>query len=75
MKHKTYFFVIAFAAILISVDAQIVEKPIPGDPVALDTGKAAGLMLPSGVKAYFGIPFAAAPVRELRWREPHPVRG
>jgi para-nitrobenzyl esterase len=50
--------------------AQVVELPIPGDPVRTDAGLVAGLTLPSGVRAYFGIPFAAAPVRELRWRAP-----
>lgn len=66
-------FVIAAALVLAPVAAQIVEKPIPGDPVAIDTGLVAGKVLPSGVKAYFGIPFAAPPVRENRWREPQPV--
>jgi len=65
--------VIAAGVILAPVAAQIVEKPIPGDPVAIDSGLVAGKILPSGVKAYFGIPFAAAPVRENRWREPQPV--
>lgn len=32
-----------------------------------------GKVLPSGVKAYLGIPYVAAPVRELRWRDPQPV--
>jgi len=54
--------------------AQIVETPVPGDPISIDSGKVAGKVLESGVKAYFGIPFAAAPVRELRWREPQPVK-
>ena len=27
------------------------------------------------MKAYFGIPYAAAPVGDLRWREPHPVQA
>ena len=56
-----------------AAQAQIVEQPIPGDPVRIDTGKVAGKVLPSGVKAYFGIPYAAAPVRELRWRDPQPL--
>jgi para-nitrobenzyl esterase len=61
------------AAILTPLVAQIVEKRIPGDPVAIDSGLVAGKVLPSGVKAYFGVPFAAPPVRENRWREPQPV--
>jgi para-nitrobenzyl esterase len=39
----------------------------------LDTGRAEGVMLPSGVSAYLGIPYAAPPVRELRWRDPQPA--
>lgn len=53
--------------------AQIVETPIPGDPIAIDSGKVAGKKLASGVRAYFGVPFAAAPTGDLRWREPQPV--
>jgi len=53
--------------------AQVVEKPIPGDPVTIDTGKVEGKLLESGVKQYLGIPFAAPPVRDLRWREPQRV--
>lgn len=52
--------------------AQFVEAPIPGDPVSTDTGKLSGKLLPSGVRAYFGVPFAAPPVGELRWQEPQP---
>jgi para-nitrobenzyl esterase len=53
--------------------AQIVERPIPDDPVVVDSGAISGKLLDSGVRAYFGVPFAAAPVRDLRWREPQPV--
>jgi para-nitrobenzyl esterase len=50
-----------------------VTNPIPGDPVTIATGKVSGTLLASGVKAYFGIPFAAPPIRQYRWREPQPV--
>jgi para-nitrobenzyl esterase len=53
--------------------AEVVERPIPGDPVTIDSGQIAGKLMPGGVKAYFGVPFAAAPVQQLRWREPQPV--
>ena len=55
--------------------AQIVAMPIPGDPVGIDTGAVSGKVLPSGVKAYFGIPYAAPPLGDLRWREPQKVEA
>lgn len=48
--------------------------PVAGDPVAIDAGKVAGTQVDSAVKAYFGIPFAAPPIRENRWRAPQPVK-
>ena len=51
-----------------------VTRPIAGDPVRIDSGLVSGTMLGNGVKAYFGIPFAAPPIRQYRWREPQPVR-
>ncbi|MBV8730895.1 MAG: carboxylesterase family protein, partial [Acidobacteriia bacterium] len=56
-------------------NSQVVETPVPGDPVTIDSGKVAGKVLASGVKAYLGIPFAAPPVGDLRWREPQPVKA
>src|SRR5258707_5875710 len=47
--------------------------PIPGDPLATQSGRVAGKFLPSGIRAYLGIPYAAAPVRELRWRATQPL--
>ncbi len=66
--------VVLCAALVLSAGAQIVETPVPGDPVSIDSGKLSGKVLPSGIKAYLGIPFAAPPVRDLRWREPQPVK-
>ena len=57
------------------VGAQIVERAIPGDPVSIESGKLAGKLLDSGVRAYLGVPYAAAPTGALRWREPQPVKS
>ena len=51
-----------------------VMNPIPGDPVSIDSGRVQGTLPEPGVKAYFGLPFAAPPVRENRWRAPQPVK-
>lgn len=41
--------------------------------IKLDSGRINGAVLPSGVRAWLGVPYAAPPVRELRWRAPQPV--
>jgi para-nitrobenzyl esterase len=38
-------------------------------------GTVVGITLPSGVKAFRGVPFADAPVRQNRWRPPQPVKN
>jgi len=76
MKKTTFSIaVLAAAAIFLSqMGCQTaVQAEIPGDPITIDSGQVAGKLLPSGVKAYLGIPFAAPPVGDLRWREPQPV--
>jgi len=62
------------AACLLPIASQVVETPVPGDPVSIDSGAVAGKVLSSGVRAYLGIPFAAPPVGGNRWREPQPVK-
>jgi para-nitrobenzyl esterase len=52
------------------VRAQVQEQPIPSDPVSVESGRIVGKLLPSGVRAYLGVPFAASPVRERRWQPP-----
>jgi para-nitrobenzyl esterase len=52
-----------------------VMNPIPGDPINIETGRLSGTLLDSGAKAYYAVPFAAPPVRELRWHEPTPAKS
>lgn len=49
------------------------SSPALADPVKLDSGLIDGKELEGGVEAWFGVPFAKAPVRELRWQPPQPV--
>lgn len=44
-------------------------------PIAIETGRVQGVALPSGVDAYLGIPYAAPPVGDLRWKDPQPAKG
>lgn len=45
----------------------------PAGGVTIDSGRIDGVTTDSGGRAYLGIPFAAPPVRDLRWRDPRPV--
>jgi para-nitrobenzyl esterase len=65
-------FVIVIGAAMGSVRAQV-TKAISGDPIKTDAGLVSGTMSAEGLKTYFGIPFAAPPLRENRWRAPQPV--
>jgi para-nitrobenzyl esterase len=78
MIRKTFLALGMLAAASIAAQAQVVEAPVPNDPVLIESGRIAGKLLPSGVRAYWGVPFAAPPVGDLRWREPQalqPWRG
>lgn len=39
-------------------------------PVAVDTGLISGLQKPNGTRSFLGVPYAAPPVGDLRWRPP-----
>jgi para-nitrobenzyl esterase len=48
-------------------------SPLAAQTVAIDTGQLEGKTLASGVRAWLGVPFAAPPLRELRWKAPQPA--
>jgi para-nitrobenzyl esterase len=59
---------------LFATAALTLAAPVLARPVAVDGGKVEGVTLPSGVNAWLGVPFAAPPLRELRWQPPQPVK-
>jgi para-nitrobenzyl esterase len=44
-----------------------------GPQVTITNGTLEGTMMPSGIHSFKGIPYAAPPVGDLRWKEPQPV--
>jgi para-nitrobenzyl esterase len=46
---------------------------ISADPITTNSGQVSGTLLPSGVRAYLGVPFAQPPTQSLRWRPPEPI--
>jgi len=65
--------VLGAVALLLPVASQVVETPIPGDPCRSTGGRLGKSSVFRG-EGLPGIPFAAPPLRELRWREPQPVK-
>ena len=62
---------LAMTAAAAPLAAQNVERPLA--PVQTTGGEVAGQILPSGVKAWLGVPFAKPPVQNLRWQPPQPI--
>ncbi|MET0240721.1 MAG: carboxylesterase family protein [Sphingobium sp.] len=52
--------------------AAAVAGPVLASPVQTAQGPVEGTVLDSGVQAWLGLPFAAPPVGDLRWRAPRP---
>lgn len=58
----------------LEIAAQPAAARTAAAPVVRTTdGSVQGITLSNGVRAFRGIPFAAPPVRELRWRPPQPA--
>ena len=55
-----------------AVQALPVQKAVP--PIQTSSGAVAGMVLPVGVKAWYGVPYAQPPTGALRWQLPQPIR-
>ena len=62
-------YLLSFALILTGAVSAAIS-----DPVRLDSGSVSGIPVDdAGVRMFKGIPFAAPPVGDLRWRAPQPA--
>ncbi|MBL8548515.1 MAG: carboxylesterase family protein [Hyphomonadaceae bacterium] len=71
-------FIRAVGAALVLAGCQTAAPAPPtvaqfGDSVQVEAGSLRGVRTEDGVVAFKGVPFAAAPVGDLRWRAPQPV--
>lgn len=64
---------IPLAALVLAALVPLTVSAQPAPTVAVDGGQLAGKPLDNGVHAYLGVPYAAPPVREQRWRPPQAV--
>jgi para-nitrobenzyl esterase len=58
---------------LLALAAVLSSGSAVAQTIAVDGGRIDGITLQSGVSAWLGVPFAAPPLREQRWKPPQPV--
>jgi para-nitrobenzyl esterase len=64
LKRETGFLLVILLAVV---------APIHAETLRIDGGEVAGELTEKGLQVFRGIPYAAPPVGELRWRPPQPV--
>jgi para-nitrobenzyl esterase len=61
------------ACVLATLVVAIAPAQEPGPVVRIESGRLSGVPVNYGVYAYQGIPYAAPPVGQLRWKTPQPA--
>ena len=62
-----------FAAVVLSMGTALPATAQETPVLIVDGGQVSGVVDAEGVTVYRGIPYAAPPVGDLRWRQPQPV--
>lgn len=62
-----------FAAVVLSMGTALPATAQETPVLIVDGGQVSGVVDAEGVTVYRGIPYAASPVGDLRWRQPQPV--
>ncbi|HTE27681.1 carboxylesterase/lipase family protein [Flavitalea sp.] len=72
---KSFFLLTLIGSLTLpAINAQTPKTPSAGTIVTTQYGQLEGVKEASGIYAFKGIPFAAPPVGELRWKEPQPLK-
>ena len=78
-RHHVWFAsLLVLIAILPACTPRAETLRTPGDPASarrIDTGEIMGFANPAGGYSWLGIPYAAPPTGELRWRAPRPAEA
>ncbi len=62
-------------AIVLAVVLAVAAPAFAADGVKTANGTVEGVTTQSGIHVYLGIPFAAPPLGDLRWKPPQPVKN
>ncbi|MBU3672965.1 MAG: carboxylesterase family protein [Sinobacteraceae bacterium] len=71
-------FALLLLAVLPACTPRGPSLPTPGDPASarrIDSGEIVGFANPAGGYSWLGIPYAAPPIGDLRWRAPQPAKA